>query len=492
MARSLRRHLRRCRLGELGRGRCGQGHDRRASVRQAPGGRHTDRRMRIDQLRARLPDLADSGGGFGLAHRLAAEPCGHVATGSVRQAHGTRGCEVFEGRRRGRRIPSQGLEHQTLEIRGDLDIHGRALGGHGRAPGIFAVPQGPGEDVVAVGGDDDLLHRKAHLRGHVTGEGIAEIARGHHEADRPVRRAEGRGGSEVVDALRRNPRPVDGIHAGQAHLVPEAVIAEQPLHDGLAIVEVPGHRQAGDVGIRRRGHEPALDIADPPIGEQDDQFHVTRAAKGFDGRTAGVAGRGGDDGEGFPAQGQDPVIKPRQQLHRHVLEGERRATGQVQHPAVGVQFHKRSRGRVVEGGVGTPAQRFAGLNRQGVAGKGLQHAGRDGRIGQRGKARDLVRREPGPLGGHIEATIRCETGQQHILEGDGRGAAAGGDIAHVSSQVRGGRAGPAQVRADGQRKGSTTAGAPEEGDIDSHQRRGEPEPRHGIAHMIIRYRNGDR
>ena len=52
---------------------------------------------------------------------------------------------------------------------------------------IAAGLDGAGDDVVGVGGHDDPLDRQAHALGDVAGEGVAEIAGGHGEGDRPLR-----------------------------------------------------------------------------------------------------------------------------------------------------------------------------------------------------------------------------------------------------------------------------------------------------------------
>ena len=49
---------------------------------------------------------------------------------------------------------------------------------------IVPVVEEPGEDVVAVGGHDELRDRGAHALGAVAGEHVAEVAGGHREGDR--------------------------------------------------------------------------------------------------------------------------------------------------------------------------------------------------------------------------------------------------------------------------------------------------------------------
>ncbi len=103
------------------------------------------------------------------------------------------------------------------------------------------------------------------------------------------------------------------------------MVVEQALHDRLAIVEIAFDGERMDVGCTGRRHHATLDFGDAAVREQHDQIGIVAAGESFDRRAAGVA-RGRDhDGGALAALGQHMVHQPRDQLHRHVLEGERRA-----------------------------------------------------------------------------------------------------------------------------------------------------------------------
>src|SRR5690606_36972428 len=89
-------------------------------------------------------------------------------------------------------------------------------------------------------------------------EYIAKIAGGNGEGDRPVRRAEGDGGSEVIDDLRQNPRPVDGVDSGKANAVAEGVVVEHGFDQRLAVVEIAFDRNGVHVRGPACGHLPLL------------------------------------------------------------------------------------------------------------------------------------------------------------------------------------------------------------------------------------------
>ncbi len=80
------------------------------------------------------------------------------------------------------------------------------------------------EDVVGVGGDDQLPDRQAHALGAIAREDVAEIAGGDDEGHLAMRRAERRSGGEVVDDLRDDAAPVDRVDAAQLRRIAEALV----------------------------------------------------------------------------------------------------------------------------------------------------------------------------------------------------------------------------------------------------------------------------
>src|SRR5690606_24949374 len=98
-------------------------------------------------------------------------------------------------------VAAIGLEQEPLEIGGDLDVHRRRGGGLDAAPLVAAARQRAGEDVVDIGGDDELRHRQAHQAGDVAGEDIAKVAGGDAEGHGNPRGAEGNRGGDVIDDL---------------------------------------------------------------------------------------------------------------------------------------------------------------------------------------------------------------------------------------------------------------------------------------------------
>ena len=236
--------------------------------------------------------------------------------------------------------------------------------------------------------------------GDVAREDVAEIAGRHREGDLAVRRAERRRGGEVVDHLRDDAGPVDRVDAGQPHPVAEGVMVEQAFHQRLAIVERAFDRDRVDVVIRRGRHHPPLHVGDAALREQHEQVGPLAAAKRLDRGAAGVAGGRDHDGGALAARRQRMIHQPREQLHGHVLERQRRAVEQLEQEGVGADLRQRHDGGMAERAVG-----LAGEPRQvrlgdRIADERPDHLDRHLGIGPAGKARDgLPASERGQLSG---------------------------------------------------------------------------------------------
>ena len=124
--------------------------------------------------------------------------------------------------------------------------------------------------------------------------------------------------------------------------------------------------------------------------EQHDHVDLRAAAERLDRGAAGVA-RGRDhDGGALAALTQRMIHQPRQQLHRQILEGERRPVEQLEHEQAGAELHERRGRRMAEGAVGLARHaREIGLG-DAVADEGPDHLDRDFGIGPAGKARDRL------------------------------------------------------------------------------------------------------
>ena len=234
------------------------------------------------------------------------------------------------------------VEDETLEVGGLGDVHRRAGGGVCLAGAAHAIAAGPEElvqHVVLVGGHHQTADGQAHAPGDVTGQHVAEVAAGHGERD--LRRAavgidrmRGSGlqvAPEVVDHLGHHARPVDGVDAADVVALLERQIGGQGLDQVLAVVEHALDGDVVDVVVHQAEHLGALEGAHPSGRRQHEDAQPLAATHGVFGRTAGVTRGGAHDVEPTVLLEQRVLEEPTQQLHGHVLEGQRGAIGQVLH-----------------------------------------------------------------------------------------------------------------------------------------------------------------
>ena len=129
-------------------------------------------------------------------------------------------------------------------------------------------------------------------------------------------------------------------------------MAEEAFQHRLGVVERAFERDGVDIVGGDRGHLAALHVGDAAVRIKDEDIDLIEAAKRLDRRGAGVARGGADDGGALAVRFQRLVHQPAEQLHRHVLEGERRAVEQLQHEEIVVDLGERRHRLVAEGFVG--------------------------------------------------------------------------------------------------------------------------------------------
>ena len=199
-------------------------------------------------------------------------------------------------------VAAVGVEQQALEIRRHLDIHGRRGGGHHLAQIVGAGRDRTGKDVVDVGGDHQAIDRQAHAERDIAGIDVAEIAGRHREGDFAARRAERDRGGEVIDNLRHDTRPIDGIHTREPRLIAEGMVIEHALHDRLTVVECALDRQRVDVVVLGRRHHAPLHVGNAPLRKQHEEIGARAAAERLDRSATGVARGRNHDGGALPAR----------------------------------------------------------------------------------------------------------------------------------------------------------------------------------------------
>ena len=257
-----------------------------------------------------------------------------------------------------------------------------------------------------------------------------EIAGRHREGDLAVRRAERDSGDEVVDDLGGDAREVDRVDAGQADAIAERMMIEHRLHDRLAVVEGAVDRQRMDVGVVGAGHHAPLHLGDAAVRKQHHEVDLGAAAERLDGGAAGVA-RGRDrDGGALTACRQRVIHQAGEQLHRQILEGERRPVEELEDEGVGCDLRKRRHGGMLEGRIGLARHAGEISVSDGAGRKGTQHLDGDLGIGPSREARDGRVVETRPRLRHIKAAVAREPREGHVDKAECRGFAPGRDVAH--------------------------------------------------------------
>jgi len=155
---------------------------------------------------------------------------------------------------------------------------------------------------------------------------------------------------------------------------------------------------------------------------QDEDVDGGAVAERLDGGRAGIAGGGADDGDAGAALRQHMLVQRPQQLHRHVLEGERGTVEQLHQPGAAVQLLQRRHRRMAEGAIGLAHDAGEGVVLDPPAEERPHDAGGDIGVFEPDQPAQLAGGQQRPLLRHIESAIAGETREQHIVEGKRRAA----------------------------------------------------------------------
>ena len=212
-------------------------------------------------------------------------------------------------------------------------------------------------------------------------------------------------------------------------MLAKTVMTEQALHDRLAIVEGTVDRNGADIGGAAGRDHAALHVGNSALRKQDDEVDLAAIAKGFDRRTAGIAGSGDDDGAPLAARGQRVIHEPREELHRQIFERECRTVEKFKHKRVDAELAERGHGGMAKIAIGFPGEpREIGRDR--VVGKGPDDLDRNFGVGAAGEPRDCPGVEARPSVRHIEPAIAGKAGKHGIAKAERGCLASGRDILH--------------------------------------------------------------
>ncbi len=125
------------------------------------------------------------------------------------------------------------------------------------------------------------------------------------------------------------------------------------------------------------------------MGIEDEDIHVVEPGKGLDGRAAGVAGGRAHDRHALPALLQLGLEELPDELHREILERERRTVEQLQQEMPMPQLHQWCARGMVEAGIGSVDQLAKFVIAETVADEGAHDGKGCVLVGLAGQSSDL-------------------------------------------------------------------------------------------------------
>ena len=182
------------------------------------------------------------------------------------------------------------------------------------------------EDIVFVGGHNEMLNGQAHHAGHVTSADIAKISTWHTEADFLIVILRGlKIACKVIDHLSQQARPVDGVDSANFVLALERQIIAHGLDNVLAIIEHALDGNVVNVGIEQAEHLRLLKWAHATLRAGHEDSDPFLAAHGVLGGATCVTRSSAEDIELCIAPIEFVLKQVTKQLHGHVFEGQCRA-----------------------------------------------------------------------------------------------------------------------------------------------------------------------
>ncbi|VVN71677.1 hypothetical protein PS685_05071 [Pseudomonas fluorescens] len=227
---------------------------------------HTDSGVRIEHFAAFDKYLSDGFAGLLIINRQRIKQTTRFGPAIFINAEIAGLLEGIHQTGNGCAIATMKVEQQALEVRRHHDVHRRRQSRVQGVLGVLIAAHEAVQDVVAVGGNDQLVDRQAHVACQVARKDVAEVAGRHRERHGTVWPAQLQGGMEVVNDLGHDPRPVDRVYGDQACTLEETLVGEAGLDHFLAVIEVAFDGDVMNVVTEQRGHLPTLDFRHPVVG----------------------------------------------------------------------------------------------------------------------------------------------------------------------------------------------------------------------------------
>jgi hypothetical protein len=143
-------------------------------------------------------------------------------------------------------------------------------------------------------------------------------------------------------------------------------------------------------------------------------------------RSTAVVARGRHhDGAALAARSERMVHQPRQELHRQILERQRRAVKQFERERIHVELRQRHDRGMAKSAVGLARHAGEVGIGYGIAGEPPDDLHGDFRVGPAGECTDRLRLDARPGFGHIEPAVTGKTREHRLGKAKRRGLAPG-------------------------------------------------------------------
>ena len=164
---------------------------------------------------------------------------------------------------------------------------------------------------------------------------------------------------EVVDDLRQEARPVDRVDRADRVRALEVEVGGDRLDEVLAVVEDAFDRDVVDVGVLQAEHLRLLERAHAAERREHEDVDAALALERVLGGAAGVARGRAEDGERAAAPRQLVLEGVAEELHRDVLERQRRAVREAEDEDAGLERAQRRDPRIAAEDLGAVGARRA-------------------------------------------------------------------------------------------------------------------------------------
>ncbi len=417
-------------IAEFGRMRSCQADDGYLAAGQVAAGANADGGVRVEQVTGGGMKIVDGGQGLFGVDGQRCKVVGDLRSLFSRERQTSTVLEVRHGLPHPGGIAAEEIKQITLKVAGDLDVHGRGERLDHLADRVVAVADEAGQNIILVGGEEQLADRQSHPAGEVAGEDVAEIAGRNGKinglaAGCAVYPAPG---VEIINNLGQHACPVDGVYGAEGLAGLEVQVAEDLLDDPLAVVEGPADGEIEDVGIGDGRHLQFLDGRDAAMWMKDEDVDILLATHPVNGSTPGVAGSGAEDVHLLAPLLQQILEEVAEKLQGDILERQGRAMEQLKNVDPILMDHRHDLG-VRKGTVGAIDQ-ILEVGGRDFSGEKIDDLERQFGIGQTGEHIDIAPGQGRDRFGQQQAAVIGQTHHHRFLEGKITNLAAGALISH--------------------------------------------------------------